>query len=182
MILNRQYGLAADISPANRVGKVAGPVLRTHRPQPRTCWQEGLLSPPGWGDLAGYLLAWAAALAFCSGLFGLAMSPRFGAVVPRWLILAYGMACALLALLAPQLSRRGQQLQPLARQHCCPLKGVDADGCWAATWKGPPGPRPLPRRFPDLINDDKTLLESSFVVPTECLGEVAATVRASGPA
>jgi uncharacterized protein (TIGR03032 family) len=39
----------------------------------------------------------------------------------------------------------------------------------------------LPRRFPDLINDDK-LLEDSFVVPSECLGEVAATVRASGPA
>ena len=39
----------------------------------------------------------------------------------------------------------------------------------------------LPRRFPDLINDDK-LLESSFVVPAESLGEVAATVRASGPA
>ena len=35
----------------------------------------------------------------------------------------------------------------------------------------------LPRRFPDLINDDEKLLESSFVVPTECLGEVAATVR-----
>ena len=40
----------------------------------------------------------------------------------------------------------------------------------------------LPRRFPDLINDDETLLESSFVVPTACLGEVAAAVRASGPA
>jgi uncharacterized protein (TIGR03032 family) len=40
----------------------------------------------------------------------------------------------------------------------------------------------LPRRFPDLINDDETLLESSFVVPTECLGEVAATVRVEGPA
>ena len=36
------------------------------------------------------------------------------------------------------------------------------------------------RRFPDLINDDEKLLESSFVVPTECLGEVAATVRAVG--
>jgi uncharacterized protein (TIGR03032 family) len=36
----------------------------------------------------------------------------------------------------------------------------------------------LPRRFPDLVNDDK-LLESSFVVPTACLGEVAATVRAA---
>jgi hypothetical protein len=39
----------------------------------------------------------------------------------------------------------------------------------------------LPRRFPDLINDDEPLLESSFVVPTECLGEVASTVRDSGP-
>jgi uncharacterized protein (TIGR03032 family) len=39
----------------------------------------------------------------------------------------------------------------------------------------------LPRRFPDLINDDEKLLENSFVIPTEALGEVAATVRASGP-
>jgi hypothetical protein len=36
------------------------------------------------------------------------------------------------------------------------------------------------RRYPDLINDDEKLLESSFVVPTECL--VAATVRASANA
>jgi uncharacterized protein (TIGR03032 family) len=40
----------------------------------------------------------------------------------------------------------------------------------------------LPRRFPDLINDDEKLLESSFVVPAECLSEVAATVRAPEPA
>ena len=40
----------------------------------------------------------------------------------------------------------------------------------------------LPRRFPDLINDDDALLESSFVVPTESLGQVAASVRASGSA
>jgi uncharacterized protein (TIGR03032 family) len=40
----------------------------------------------------------------------------------------------------------------------------------------------LARRFPDLINDNEQLLESSFVVPTACLGEVAATVRAKGPA
>src|SRR5262249_1008784 len=39
----------------------------------------------------------------------------------------------------------------------------------------------LPRRFPGLINDDEKLLEDSFVVPVDCLGEVAATVRASGP-
>jgi hypothetical protein len=32
-----------------------------------------------------------------------------------------------------------------------------------------------------LIDDDKKLLESPFVVPTECLGDVAATVRAGGP-
>jgi uncharacterized protein (TIGR03032 family) len=38
----------------------------------------------------------------------------------------------------------------------------------------------LPRRVPDLINDDEKILESSFVVPTECLGDVAATVRAQG--
>jgi uncharacterized protein (TIGR03032 family) len=36
----------------------------------------------------------------------------------------------------------------------------------------------LGRRFPELINDDEKVLESSFVVPTECLGDVAATVRA----
>lgn len=39
----------------------------------------------------------------------------------------------------------------------------------------------LGRRYPELINDDAKLLESSFVVPTECLGDVAATVRAEGP-
>ena len=40
----------------------------------------------------------------------------------------------------------------------------------------------LTRRLPDLINDDEKLLGNSFVVPTECLGEVAATVRVSRPA
>ena len=39
----------------------------------------------------------------------------------------------------------------------------------------------LSRRFPDLINDDEKLLESSFVVPTEHLRDVAATVRVGGP-
>jgi uncharacterized protein (TIGR03032 family) len=38
------------------------------------------------------------------------------------------------------------------------------------------------RRYPDLINDDEALLERSFVVPTECLDEVATTVRAPEPA
>jgi hypothetical protein len=36
-------------------------------------------------------------------------------------------------------------------------------------------------KLPELINEDEKLVESSFVVPTECLGEVAATVRAAGP-
>jgi uncharacterized protein (TIGR03032 family) len=40
----------------------------------------------------------------------------------------------------------------------------------------------LPRRFPDLINDDEALLESSFVIPTESLADVAASVRAPGRA
>jgi uncharacterized protein (TIGR03032 family) len=36
----------------------------------------------------------------------------------------------------------------------------------------------LPHRFPELINDDETLLANSFVVPTESLSDVAETVRA----
>jgi uncharacterized protein (TIGR03032 family) len=36
----------------------------------------------------------------------------------------------------------------------------------------------LPRRFPELVNDDEALLSSSFVVPTESLLDVAETVRA----
>jgi uncharacterized protein (TIGR03032 family) len=36
----------------------------------------------------------------------------------------------------------------------------------------------LRRRFPELINDDETLLANSFVVPTESMSDVAETVRA----
>jgi uncharacterized protein (TIGR03032 family) len=35
------------------------------------------------------------------------------------------------------------------------------------------------RGFPDLINDNDTVLDSSFVLPSESLGEVAASVRVS---
>ena len=35
----------------------------------------------------------------------------------------------------------------------------------------------LPYRFPDLINDDEELLASSFVIPVECLGQLAPRVR-----
>jgi uncharacterized protein (TIGR03032 family) len=37
----------------------------------------------------------------------------------------------------------------------------------------------LSRRFPDLINDNDALLENSFVLPSESLGEVSASVRVS---
>ncbi len=37
----------------------------------------------------------------------------------------------------------------------------------------------LPRRFPDLINDNAELMENSFVVPNAALGDVAETVRAT---
>jgi uncharacterized protein (TIGR03032 family) len=40
----------------------------------------------------------------------------------------------------------------------------------------------LGRRFPELINDDEKVLANSFMVPTECLADVAATVRAAKPA
>ena len=38
----------------------------------------------------------------------------------------------------------------------------------------------LPHRFPELVNEDPTLLANSFVVPTESLHDVADTVRARG--
>jgi hypothetical protein len=40
----------------------------------------------------------------------------------------------------------------------------------------------LGRSFPEQVNDDEKLLENSFVVPTECLDEVAAADRAAGAA
>jgi len=40
----------------------------------------------------------------------------------------------------------------------------------------------LGRRFPELINDDEKLLESSFVVPAECLGELGPRGLGQGPA
>jgi hypothetical protein len=35
------------------------------------------------------------------------------------------------------------------------------------------------RRYPDLINDDDTLLENSFVVPGAALADVSAALRSS---
>jgi hypothetical protein len=87
------------------------------------------------GGLGGHLLVWTVPLSFGSGLIGLGVSP-FGVAVPRWLILAYGVACALKAVLAVLLSRPWQQLQPSAGQHDGHRKAPDADGSWAATWDG----------------------------------------------
>jgi hypothetical protein len=54
------------------------------------------------------------ALAYCSGLVGLAVSPAFEVGVPRWFILAYGGSCALAALVAPLLNRPWPHLEPPA--------------------------------------------------------------------
>jgi hypothetical protein len=138
MTLNHQDGLAARVSLATPVRTIAGPFLPMHGSEPRTVSLDGLLSRPvEGGGAAGYLLTWTAALAFCSSLIGLAALPRFGVAVPRWLIFADGVVCTLLPLLAMLLSRPWRQLQPSAHQQHLPLKGVDADGGWAATWNGP---------------------------------------------
>jgi hypothetical protein len=54
-------------------------------------------------------------VSFCAGLIGLAVSPAFAVAVPRWVILAYGGCCALVALLAPLWSRSWQQ-RPASEQ------------------------------------------------------------------
>ena len=86
---------------------VSGAFPRTQRPQPGRYWQEGIAIPRERGGLASPLLAWAALLAFCSGLIGLAASSLLEASPPRWLIQAYGGGCFLLALLAALLSGPG---------------------------------------------------------------------------
>jgi hypothetical protein len=105
----------------------AATLQRTRCPQPRA-------SAPESGGLIGYLLGWTVPLAFCSGLIGLGVSSPFEVAVPRWLILAHGAGCVLVALLALLLTRPWQQVRPSARQHPCWWKDVDADCGWAATW------------------------------------------------
>jgi hypothetical protein len=132
MTLNRQDGLeTVHVGVANRGRDSALTFLRTDCSQSRTSRQEDLTLPTEWGQPAGYLLAGTAALAFCCGLLGLAVSSPFDVAVPRWLILAYGVGCALLAALAPLLSRPGQD--------SCDGKDVNVDR-WTATWRdaGPP--------------------------------------------
>jgi hypothetical protein len=70
--------------------------LPTRCPEARGSWQEGSSSGAhGQSGLGGYLLAWASALSYCGGLFCLAVLPRHAVAVPRWLIFAYGVGCAL---------------------------------------------------------------------------------------
>ena len=128
MTLNCQDNFAGHVGVANRGRDSAGNHLRTDGSGPRTSRQEDLTLPTEWGSLTGYLLAGTVPLAFCSGLVGLAVSPLFEVAVPRWLILAHGIDCFLLALLAVLLTRPWRQ--PSHR------KGADRD--WPATWNGPP--------------------------------------------
>jgi hypothetical protein len=79
--------------------------------QPRTPRQEVLTRSTDGYALAGYLLAWAVPVVFCSGLVGLAVSPLCEATPPRWLIVTHGLGCSLLALLATLLGRPGRPVE-----------------------------------------------------------------------
>jgi hypothetical protein len=83
---------------------------------------------PGRSGLIGFLLASTVPLWFCAGLVGLAVAPSLGAPVPRWLILAYGVGCVLLALLAllvsqPRAQGALEQLVPGAVALFPPVQG-----------------------------------------------------------
>src|SRR5262249_24970740 len=77
------------------------------------------------------LLACGAPLAFCSGLLQLAVLPAHGVAVPRWLVLAHGIGCALLALLALALNQP-RQPQPSGRRLWGgrPVTPAYSDGRW----------------------------------------------------
>jgi hypothetical protein len=128
MTLNRQDTYAAHVGVASRGPNSAGTFPRTACSQPRTARQEGLTLPPEWARLAGYLLAWTVPVVFCSGFVGLAVSSLFEVAVPRWVVLAHGIDCILVALLALLLT--GPWQQP------CHGKGEDANRDWAETWNG----------------------------------------------
>jgi hypothetical protein len=86
--------------------------------------------------LGGYLLTLTGAAAFCSGLCGLAVTSVFEAEVPRWFILAYGVSCALLSLLAPALRRPRQQLRSAGRPVCAGPPDARATAFWAGHERG----------------------------------------------
>jgi hypothetical protein len=139
MTPNRQDGLAALQGGAYRGRESAATFRQTYCPQPRASSPEGhLLAAADAGGLAGYLLGLTVSLVFCSGLVALAVSSLFEVAVPRWLILADGIGCVVVALLALLLTRPWQQLQPSARQQPCRRKGAGATRDGAATWNGMP--------------------------------------------
>jgi hypothetical protein len=111
MTLNRQDGLGAvPVGVANRGREMAGAFLPGRPRVGAGRWQEGPpLARPVRAGWTAYLLGWTASLSFCGGLFGLAVSPALEVAVPRWFILAYGIGCPLLALLAVLLRRPWQQ-------------------------------------------------------------------------
>jgi len=136
MTLNRQDGLAVHVGVAYRRRELAGAFLPGRPRVEAVRWQEGPSSgPPELSGLDSYLLAWTATLSFCGGLFGLAVSSALEVAVPRWFILAYGVGCALLALLALLLSRPWQQFPSSTRQDLSLLMGEGPMAFWAAAAK-----------------------------------------------
>jgi hypothetical protein len=81
--------------------------------------------------LGRYVFASIGAAAFCSGLCGLAITSVREIAVPRWFILAYGISCVLLSLLAPLLCRSRQQLSAAGEPHCGLPTVADATALWA---------------------------------------------------
>jgi hypothetical protein len=81
--------------------------------------------------LGKYVFVSAGAAAFCSGLCGLAVTSVFETAVPRWFILAYGVSCVLLSLLAPVLCRSRQQIPPAGQPHYGLPTDADATAFWA---------------------------------------------------
>jgi hypothetical protein len=139
MTLNHQDDLAAvQVGVAYRRREIVGAFL-PGRPRVKAVrWPEGPSSgPPELSGLDSYLVAWTATLSFCGGLFGLAVSSTFEVAVPRWFILAYGIGCALLALLALLLSRPWQKYPISTRQDLSLLMGEGPMAFWAAAAKTP---------------------------------------------
>jgi hypothetical protein len=120
MTVNRQGVRAVRVGAANRAREVAEPFLRKHCPRLRASRQDGHSPTPEWGGHGAPLLACAVPLAFCSGLLQLVVLPAHGVVVPRWLILAHGAGCVLLAVLALLLSRPWRQRQPSGSERTLP--------------------------------------------------------------
>src|SRR5262249_11686152 len=96
-------------------------LLQSRGPVPTASSQEAPRAlPPERGGVACFLLGLTVAPAFCSGLFALSLLPSLGVAVPRWLMLACGFGCALMALVAPHLSRCGRPRASGQQEHGSP--------------------------------------------------------------